>query len=98
MKLAIEDTMGNTAENLYFIITLFGVLGGAGSGFHVDLRWSPRSGSIDIFSELNVSSIESIATGPYEDSTQVGMTAGECALLVCEELGAAHLLYISSEL
>jgi hypothetical protein len=41
---------GNTPENRYFIMTLFGVFGGEGSALYVDCRWSPRSGSIGIFS------------------------------------------------
>ena len=50
MKVASDKTSGNTPENLYFIMTRFGVFGGAGSALKVDRRWSPRSGSMNIFS------------------------------------------------
>lgn len=47
---ASDRTNGTRPDNLYFMMTLFGVLGGEGSALYVDRRWSPRSGSIDIFS------------------------------------------------
>ena len=51
---ASDKRNGNTPENLYFIMTLLGVLGGEGSALYVDRRWSPRSGSMDIFSSQKI--------------------------------------------
>lgn len=51
---ASDSTKGNTPENLYFIMTLFGVFGGEGSALYVERRWSPRSGSMEIFSSQNM--------------------------------------------